>query len=105
MRRWLIAYDICQPKRLRRVAKRLEQSAVRVQKSVFLYVGTRAELKVVLADLTGLIDLHEDRIESWPIRRQRGSVHLRTGHVFPGVVACAVLSPTGIDYVEQWNTA
>jgi CRISPR-associated endonuclease Cas2 len=35
--KFVVAYDICEPRRLRRVAKRLEQSAVRVQKSVFVF--------------------------------------------------------------------
>jgi CRISPR-associated protein Cas2 len=35
--KFVVTYDICEPRRLRRVAKRLEQSAVRVQKSVFVF--------------------------------------------------------------------
>ena len=42
--KFIIAYDIANPRRLRKVAKRLEQCAVRVQKSVFVYHGTRKQL-------------------------------------------------------------
>jgi len=43
--KYVIAYDICEPRRLRRVAKCLERSAVRVQKSVFICDGSRQELE------------------------------------------------------------
>jgi len=61
------SYDISEPRRLKRVAKRLEQSAVRVQKSVFIFVGSRAALDGVTGDLTGLIDVAEDRLQPWPL--------------------------------------
>ena len=35
MKHWLVIYDICDVKRLRRVAKKLEGYGLRVQKSVF----------------------------------------------------------------------
>jgi len=35
MKHWLVIYDICDAKRLRRVAKKLEGYGLRVQKSVF----------------------------------------------------------------------
>jgi len=42
--RFLIAYDIGDPKRLRRIARLMERHAVRVQKSVFLFDGEEAAL-------------------------------------------------------------
>ena len=36
---FLVAYDIADPKRLRRVARLLERYALRCQKSVFLFDG------------------------------------------------------------------
>ena len=62
--RFIVAYDICHPRRLKQVAKRLEQSAVRVQKSVFLYDGSREELDATCGHLVTLIDNHEDRVQA-----------------------------------------
>lgn len=42
--RFLVAYDIASPRRLRRVARCLERQAIRTQKSVFLFQGTAAQL-------------------------------------------------------------
>jgi len=62
--KFLIAYDIANPRRLRRVAKRLEQYAVRVQKSVFVFHGTRQDLDGVKSELLSLIDVAEDRVQA-----------------------------------------
>jgi len=47
MKHWLVIYDICDAKRLRRVAKKLEGHGTRVQKSVFELEAPAA----VIADL------------------------------------------------------
>jgi len=57
---FLIAYDIANPGRLRRVARRLERHALRVQKSVFLFRGSEEELVLLLDDLNELIDADLD---------------------------------------------
>ena len=54
--RYLVSYDICQPKRLRRVARTLEGFGVRLQYSVFecaLDAMRLAKLKAELQDVTG----------------------------------------------------
>lgn len=98
--KYIIAYDICQPRRLRRVAKRLEQSAVRVQKSVFIFSGTRAELEAVTGDLMTLIDVAEDRVQAWPVHDAPGIHGLDGGTALPGRVAAVVLCPDGMIYLE-----
>lgn len=47
MKKWLAIYDICDAKRLRRVAKAMEGHGIRVQKSVFEIEAT----EVVIARL------------------------------------------------------
>jgi len=91
--RFIVAYDICEPRRLKRVAKRLEQSAVRVQKSVFVYEGTRGELDAVCGDLMNLIDIHEDRIQAWGVHDSHPTKALdgATGH--PSQAICVAISP------------
>ena len=99
--KFIIAYDIANPRRLRKVAKRLEQCAVRVQKSVFVFHGTRKDLAAVKGDLVGLIDVAEDRVQAWPAHEPPGIVAWNAGVSLPGRVMCVVLSPDGILYVED----
>lgn len=98
--RYIIAYDICEPRRLRRVARRLEQSAVRVQKSVFLFEGTRRDLEGVTGDLMTLIDVAEDRVQAWPVHDSPAISGWGGGTAHPGHVVAAVLCPDGMLYVE-----
>jgi CRISPR-associated endonuclease Cas2 len=99
--RYVIAYDIAHPRRLRRVAKRLEQSAVRVQKSVFILSGSRSDLDAVKGDLMTLIDVAEDRLQAWPVHGGRGIVGFIEGMAIPGTAVCVVLTADGITYVEE----
>lgn len=93
---FIVAYDICHPRRLKQVAKRLEQSAVRVQKSVFLYEGSRTGLDAVCGDLVTLIDIHEDRVQAWGVHESHPTSVLdgATGH--PSHALCVAVSPTAI---------
>jgi len=59
---YLVAYDICQPRRLQKVCKYLSGYKVAGQKSVFEIWVTPGELKRIRADLASLIDAHEDRV-------------------------------------------
>jgi CRISPR-associated protein Cas2 len=63
--RFLIAYDIADPARLRRVARRLERLALRCQKSVFLFRGSREEVVAVLEGLAPLLDEEQDVVQAW----------------------------------------
>ncbi len=65
--KFLIAYDIAHPRRLRRVARRLERSALRCQKSVFLFDGPEAELHKVLEELKPMLNLNEDIVQAWKL--------------------------------------
>lgn len=99
--KYVIAYDIAHPRRLRKVARRLEQSAVRVQKSVFIFSGTRRDLDAVKGDLMTLIDVAEDRLQAWPIHGGQGVVGFTEGAAICGTAVCVVLSADGIVYVEE----
>ena len=97
----IIAYDISDPRRLRRVAKRLEAAAVRVQKSVFVFVGSRQELDDVTDDIMQLIDVSEDRVQVWPVNEGPGIRGFEAGTALPGSVAAVVLCPDGIVFLEH----
>jgi len=63
--KFLIAYDIADPKRLRRVSRLLERHAQRCQYSVFWFDGTERDLEELLAAAAKQIDESEDRLQAW----------------------------------------
>ncbi len=68
MKHWsLIAYDIRQPKRLRRVHGYLRKQALALQKSVFLIETDDPHLQQVLAELRARADNREDDIRLYAI--------------------------------------
>lgn len=99
--KFVIAYDIANPRRLRRVAKCLERCAVRVQKSVFVFHGTRHDLDAVKSELLAIIDVAEDRVQAWPAVDPPGIVSWTAGTALPGRVMCVVLCPDELLYVED----
>lgn len=105
MPRFLIAYDICSPKRLARVARRLERFATRVQKSVFLYEGEEARLRTLLMEeLAPLIRRKVDRIEAWRLTHAQPRPRLLVGVAAawkPAVAVIAGGAPSIVD--SEWN--
>ena len=64
---YLVVYDIADPRRLRRMAKKVEKFGVRVQKSVFecvLSAGRRNELEV---ESKKLMDEATDSLRIYPL--------------------------------------
>ncbi len=61
-RRYLIAYDIADPRRLQRVIKLMEGCGTRLQYSVFLCDLSRAELITWRQGIDDLIELREDSV-------------------------------------------
>lgn len=66
-RLYLISYDIADPQRLARVARRLQKHACRVQYSVFAGQFTSRQLEYLLDELTDLIEPVEDDIRCYPL--------------------------------------
>lgn len=61
-RRHLIAYDICEPTRLRRVCKVMESYGTRLQYSVFLCDLSELEHPRWRTDIHGVLDYGEDSV-------------------------------------------
>ncbi|MBL8924649.1 MAG: CRISPR-associated endonuclease Cas2 [Pseudonocardia sp.] len=61
-RRFLIAYDIADPKRLRQVCKTMEEYGERLQYSVFICDLSRSELVHARAQVEKQMDLGEDSV-------------------------------------------
>jgi CRISPR-associated protein Cas2 len=59
---YLVAYDVSNPRRLRKVCRYLTGFKVGGQKSVFEIWVTPAELEQIRAELDSLIDAEEDRL-------------------------------------------
>ena len=81
-RLYLISYDICDPRRLNRVAKFLEKHACRVQYSVFAAQITPARLSLLLDELAELIEPSEDDIRAYPLPHE-ADVYLLGTQIFP----------------------
>lgn len=65
--RWIVAHDICDPKRLQRVWRYLHKEGVRLQYSVYLLKGGRAEIELVMQRLRELIDERTDDVRFYPL--------------------------------------
>lgn len=66
-RNWLIAYDIADPRRLRRVHRFLSSHAVPVQYSVFATRDTAMKVGQIRKELARIINLAEDDVRIYPV--------------------------------------
>jgi CRISPR-associated protein Cas2 len=67
METYLVAYDICDPKRLRKVARTCEDFGGRRQYSVFLCRLTATNLVRLKSRLYEIIDLQKDQVQVIPL--------------------------------------
>jgi len=63
----ILSYDIGDPKRLQRVHRRVRESGVPLQYSVFLVPASTPVLEELLSDLDEIIDPTEDDIRVYPL--------------------------------------
>ncbi len=99
--RWLLAYDIRDPKRLQAVWRYLRKEGVPLQYSVYLLATTRVHLEQVMAKLRQLIDEREDDIRIYPINESTRIWGLGTQFDNDG----NTLSDAFIDKLLQANTS
>lgn len=66
-RKWLIAYDIREPRRLKRVHALLVKTAVPVQYSVFAAAGSTLLMRQLAAAVGQRIDARADDVRFYPI--------------------------------------
>ncbi|WP_456488748.1 CRISPR-associated endonuclease Cas2 [Caminibacter pacificus] len=66
-KKFLIAYDIKDVKRLRRVAKLLEKNGVRIEYSVFYMEATKEEMSEFAINLSFLIEPEADDVRIYII--------------------------------------
>jgi CRISPR-associated protein Cas2 len=64
---WIVSYDICDPKRLRKVASACEDFGTRKQYSVFLCRLSATDFVRLRARLYDLLDLEADQVLFIPL--------------------------------------
>lgn len=79
---YLIAYDICDEKRLNRVRHLLKGYSTGGQKSVYECFLTEGELDSIVEELTYLIDERFDRVHIFQVER-RAKIHVLGIAVLP----------------------
>jgi CRISPR-associated protein Cas2 len=75
---YIVCYDISNPKRLAKVAKKLLNVSIRIQKSVYFCpdMGT-IELEYLIDSITSIIDKDQDDIRVYKIDKAK-SIHLNS---------------------------
>ena len=62
---WLVAYDICAPRRLRRVHRLLQKEGIPAQYSAFTVAADDTHIQHLMATLAGLIDRRVDDLRAY----------------------------------------
>lgn len=88
--RFLVAYDICNPRRLRRVARFMEQHGLRTQYSVFLVRTSLVDLERLLDDVSRLIDERVDCVQAWRLAENQPPDGFARGAAHPVCPQCVV---------------
>lgn len=64
---WLVAYDICHPKRLNRVFKVLKKEGIPIQYSLFFVRASPTRMDALLTLLAQLIDRKADDVRAYRV--------------------------------------
>ncbi|HDT11495.1 MAG TPA: CRISPR-associated endonuclease Cas2, partial [bacterium] len=64
---YLVCYDICEPKRLKRVAKTLERFGIRIQYSFFQVDAPPGIINKMKSEVLEIIEKREDRFFIYPL--------------------------------------
>ena len=73
---FLICYDICDPKRLRRVHKAVRDVGIPVQFSVFLADLKQVELDALIETLSRFIEASEDKVNFYHLTTSKAEICL-----------------------------
>jgi CRISPR-associated protein Cas2 len=75
---FVIAYDIANPKRLRKVARVLESTSIRIQKSIFFYPNaSKDDITKLCEKLETIINKEEDDIRIYNVNK-KNSISLKS---------------------------
>ena len=65
--KWLIAYDICCPKRLQKIYRILCNHALPLQNSVFLHIGSSDQARQCFETLCKMLNAKQDNLRCYPL--------------------------------------
>jgi CRISPR-associated protein Cas2 len=108
-KRWLIAYDIRDPKRLGRVYRYLSKHAIAVQYSAFVVEGTDTHLHEILWQIGQRIDAHQDDVRAYHVPHNAqvwtlGCQFAMNGCTVTDAVLDTLLHPQSEDEKNHHNT-
>ncbi|AGX86929.1 CRISPR-associated endonuclease Cas2 [Candidatus Symbiobacter mobilis] len=87
--KYIIAYDICDPKRYNKIHKIIKKYGLPLQYSVYLLDVTRLEIEKLVTELRSLIDPEKDDIRGYYIPQNTWKVSMGTSivpnDVLPGL--------------------
>ena len=83
---WLVTYDIAEKRRLARVFKRLKKAGVPVQYSVFAVDANVMQMKMLMAELAGLIHAKEDDVRAYRLPEHYWRATLGTAILPEGIL-------------------
>lgn len=93
MSKYLIGYDIANPKRLCRIHRAMKNHATPIQYSIFLLKGNEKDVQHCLDEILPLMNLKEDDIRCYPLP-QRGHQFRIGKAVLPDGIIWTVLPAT-----------
>jgi CRISPR-associated protein Cas2 len=103
--RWLLAYDIRDPKRLSRVGRYIRKEGVSLQYSVYLLTGNRQQIEDVINKLRQLIDERTDDVRLYPITENTRIWGLGTQFDDDGNTLCDAFLDTLVQSEHGQSTA
>ena len=101
--RYLLAYDIASPRRLRKVARLMERHAIRCQKSVFVMESNQAGVVQLLDQVGQIISPKHDIVQAWRLALDQPAEGQLRGAVTPVSPDCSV-HEGGESYFVSRNT-
>lgn len=101
--RWLLAYDIREPRRLSRVCRYLSVEATRLQYSVYLLKGGRHQIEPIIQRVKNLIDEKNDDVRIYPITESTRIWGLGTQFDDQGVTLCDAVMAKLVGYQANMN--
>lgn len=84
--RWLVTYDIADPRRLARVFKFLKKQGVPVQYSAFQVDASAAKMSNLMVQMTTLIDADADDVRAYRLPENTWKATLGAGMLPEGVL-------------------
>ncbi len=84
--RWLVTYDITDPRRLARLFKYLKKQGVPVQYSVFLVEASGAKMGNLIVQIAKIVDKEEDDVRAYRLPERTWKITLGASILPEGIM-------------------